>query len=60
MSRFLANHFLNSLTRFANLKSMLESIFAAVLPVAKDLLITIAAGLMAYAMNKLQSYVTSF
>jgi hypothetical protein len=39
---------------------MLESIIAAVLPIAKDLLITIAAGLMAYAMNKLQSYVTSF
>jgi len=39
---------------------MFESIIAAVLPIAKDLLITIAAGLMAYAMNKLQSYVTSF
>tara|TARA_R100000005_G_scaffold95755_1_gene78591 strand:+ start:7451 stop:7570 length:120 start_codon:yes stop_codon:yes gene_type:complete len=39
---------------------MLESIFAAVLPVAKDILITVAAGFLAYAMNKLQSYVTSF
>jgi hypothetical protein len=39
---------------------MLDSVFAAILPFAKDLLLTIAAGLLAYAMNKLQSYVTSF
>lgn len=39
---------------------MFESIFQAVLPFAKDLLLTVAAGLLAYAMNKIQSYVTSF
>ena len=41
-------------------KPMFESLFAVVLPIAKDILITVAAGLMAYAINRLQSYVTSF
>jgi hypothetical protein len=35
---------------------MFEAIFSTVLPVFKDLLITAAAALLAYGLNKLQSY----
>jgi uncharacterized protein (DUF2267 family) len=34
---------------------MFESLFAAVLPVMKDILWTAAAALLAYALNKVQS-----
>jgi len=34
---------------------MFESLFAAVLPVMKDILWTAAAALLAYALNKLQT-----
>ena len=56
----LVTAYLNSPTSTVNPKPMFESLFAVVLPIAKDILITVAAGLMAYAINRLQSYVTSF
>lgn len=35
---------------------MFESLFAAVLPVLKDILWTVAGALLAYAINKVQSH----
>jgi hypothetical protein len=39
---------------------MFETILATALPILRDLLLTAAAGLLAYAMNRIQSHVTSF
>jgi len=39
---------------------MLESILSMAIPFCKDLLLALAAGLFAYAMTKLQSYIQSF
>jgi len=36
---------------------MFESLLAFVLPYAKDILLTAAAGLMAYVMGRLQSFI---
>jgi hypothetical protein len=35
---------------------MFEAIFSVVLPIVKDFLMTAAAALLAYGLNKLQSY----
>jgi hypothetical protein len=39
---------------------MFESILSMAIPFCKDLLLTLAAGLFAYAMTRLQSYIQSF